>query len=754
MPIINASFKKESEDRYLTYALSVVSGRALPDVRDGLKPVQRRILYAMLNNLNLKPSGSYKKSATVVGNVLGYYHPHGDSACYESMVRMAQDFSLRYPLVDGQGNFGSLDGDNAAAYRYTEAKLREIALEVLGEIKEETVDFQDNFDASVQEPRVLPSKIPNLLVNGCTGIAVGMATSIPPHNLKETITALTALLKEPKITNSKLVSWIKGPDFPTGCQVLNSKKELDDIYETGRGSIKMRGEWSCEKESRGKKNIVITSIPYMVNKSQLVEKIANLIIDKKVPQLVDIRDESTKDVRIVLEMKADSDENNVMAFLFKNTPLENSFSVNLTALVPGKNNSLVPELLDLKSTLQHFLDFRSEVVRRRLAFEKKNLLARIHILEGFVKIFDALDVAIKIVRKSSGRTDAATKLRARFKLSEIQSFAIVDLRIYQLSNTNITEIKDELKKRLKRLKEIEAILKSKKKVEGLVQKDLDEIVKTYGDKRRSKIVSNFKETEINESAFVVKEEVYAVVTRDGWVKRIRQGNELGSTRLREGDKILRAHPLNSLDKVVFFTNLGSVYVLNVTDLPSSSGYGDPVQKHLRFKDGEKIVESFGLLSEDESGHSEDYNYYLNKDEALCFVSQNGMGYTATIDSLEDVKKGGRRILKLKKNDFMKVVCVKRKKLSLITRKAYALTIAEKEILERGIPAVGVNLFGVRKEDELRAVISWDKNEKFSLELSNGKTKEFETKTIKTGKRSLKGNKLSVKSEILGVIDNA
>jgi len=348
MATFPTSLTQESRDRYLTYALSVVSGRALPDVRDGLKPVQRRILFAMLQNLNLKPSNSHRKSAAVVGEVLARFHPHGDIACYEAMVRMAQDFSLRYPLVDGQGNFGSLDGDNAAAYRYTEARLRELALEVIGEINEETVAFRDNFDGTVVEPVVLPSRVPNLLVNGATGIAVGMATSIPPHNLKDTIKALVELSKDPDLSVSKLTSMIKGPDFPTGCSILNSQRELVEMYETGRGSVRMRGEWEVEEMGRGKQSIVISSIPYAVNKSTLVERIAGLIIDRKLPQLVDVRDESTDDVRIVLELASGAEAEVAMAYLFKNTPLESNFAVNLTALVPGEGNSPRPELLSLK----------------------------------------------------------------------------------------------------------------------------------------------------------------------------------------------------------------------------------------------------------------------------------------------------------------------------------------------------------------------------------------------------------------------
>ncbi len=751
MTIISTPFRQEAQDRYLTYALSVVSGRALPDVRDGLKPVQRRILYAMLHDLNLKPTSSYKKSATIVGQVLGNYHPHGDVACYEAMVRMAQDFSMRYCLVDGQGNFGSMDGDSAAAYRYTEAKLQPIALEVLGEIDQETVDFRDTFDASKKEPVVMPSRLPNLLVNGATGIAVGMATSIPPHNLRDVVKALLLQLEDPEVTNSKLVAALKGPDFPTGCQILNTKKELEEIYETGRGPIKMRADWKEEKENRGKKQVVITSVPYMVNKSQLVEKIADLIINRKVPQLVDIRDESTTDVRVVLELQADSDIQNVMAYLFKNTPLEQNFNVNLTALAPDKNKVTVPMPMSLKLMLQHFLDFRKDIVRRRLEFEKKNLLARLHILEGFVLIFADLDKAIQIVRRSEGRSDAAEKLRAHFKLTEIQSFSIVDLRIYQLSRTNIEEIRAEQKEKLKRLAEIQKILDSAKKIAETVKADLEHVAKEFGDNRKSQILKDHVQFEIQADDFVVKEEVFALVSTDGWIKRIRQGNDPVLSRLREGDSLLVAHPLNTLDRVVFFTSLGNVYSMAVTDFPSSSGYGDPIQKHLKFKDGEKLVSSYGLLSELELGHINDYPFYLAEGQDFLLVSANGLGFQTKIEGIADVKRNGKRIMKLKGSDQLKAVLEPDKLISLISKDGYAITINKNEVQERNAPAVGISLMGFKKGDYLAIAVSWSKEREIELIMKDQKTKKIDLKEIKKSARGLRGNKLSVKSEILGMV---
>lgn len=744
MAVIDTSLFSESRDRYLTYALSVVSGRALPDVRDGLKPVQRRILYAMYKNLHLGPRTSHLKSAKIVGEVLGNYHPHGDSACYEAMVRMAQDFSLRYPLVDGQGNFGSLDGDLAAAYRYTEARLTALALEVMGEIDEETVDFRDNFDGTRVEPVVLPSRVPNLLINGASGIAVGMATSIPPHNLKDIIKGLLAIAEDPEISNAKLVGYVKAPDFPTGCSILNSKKELDEMYLTGRGSVRMRGTYKLEELERGKKAIIIDSIPYTVNKAQLVEKIASLIIDRKLPQLQDIRDESTTDIRVVLELSSGADADLALAYLFKNTALETNFSVNLTVLVPNKAGSLRPELVSLKTALSLFLDFRKEVVAKRLTFEKKNLLARIHILEGFVKIFDALDEALKIIRKSEGRSDSATKLQARFKLTEIQSFAIVDLRVYQLSKTNIDEIRGELGEKEKRVKEIDKILSSQKAILGIVTLELEKISEQFGDKRKCELIKNEVEVTFDESHYIVEEDVYAIVTRDGWIKRIRQNNELGSTRVREGDSILRAHPLSTRDTVVFFTSLGNMYSVKVSDFPSSSGYGDPVQKTLKFKDGESIIESFGIRAQasKETENQIKYPFFIDEKQEFIFVSKEGLGFRTTVEGMIGLKRSGKRVMNIKGNDKLVAVQFIAPNLSMFTEEGSALSIDIKEVLVREGVAVGVQLMGIRDSDSIISALTYSGKADFIAITDSGKEKEIPNSEVMKGKRALKGNKVS------------
>ena len=461
-----------AQSRYLNYALSVITARALPDVRDGLKPVQRRILYTMWQQ-NLTADAKHRKCAKVVGDVMGSFHPHGDAALYETLVRMAQSFSLRYPLVDGSGNFGSLDGDSAAAMRYTECRLAPISDEMLAEIEQATVPFRPNYDGTKTEPVVLPARIPNLLVNGATGIAVGMATNIPPHNLGEVCTALLKLLDNEDIGNAQLCRYIKGPDFPTGGQILNSQEELKEIYQTGSGSIRLRATWDLGPETRSTKTIYIESVPYTVNKSQLVERIADVVLSRKLPQLVDVKDLSTEDVRIALEMKKDADEKMIMAYLFKHTPLQINFAVNLTCLVPTENPDVGrPERLDLKQILWHFLHFRLEVVTRRLEHELATLKKRIHILEGFEKVFDALDEIIRIIRKSDGKADAAEKIMKRFELDAEQTDAILELKIYRLARLEILIIRDELDEKRKRARQISGAAEGRRQpLEAGAQRD-------------------------------------------------------------------------------------------------------------------------------------------------------------------------------------------------------------------------------------------------------------------------------------------
>jgi DNA gyrase subunit A len=582
-----------AQTRYLNYALSVITSRALPDVRDGLKPVQRRILFTMWQQ-NLTADVKHRKCAKVVGDVMGNYHPHGDAAIYETLVRMAQAFSLRVPLIDGSGNFGSLDGDAAAAMRYTECRLARVSDEILREIEQQTVPFRPNYDGTRTEPVVLPSRIPNLLVNGATGIAVGMATNIPPHNLNEVCTALIKLLDNQELTSVQLCRYIKGPDFPTGGHVLNSPAELKEIYSTGQGSVRMRATWELGPASRSSKIVYVTSIPYAVDKSQLVERIGDVVLSRKMPHLVDVKDLSTDDVRIELELKPGADENLVMAYLFKNTPLQTTFAVNMTCLVPTENEQVGrPERLDLHQTLWYFLDFRLKVVTSRLEHELAQLKRRIHILEGFEKIFDALDEILRIVRKSDGKADAADKIMKRFALDADQADAILELKLYRLARLEILVIQNELADKRKRSRQINAMLKDEGARWGLVREELEEIQKKYGEPRRTRIEET-EEIEYTAESFIVEEDNVVIVSRDGWVKRQKEVKDLSTTRLREGDAVLAAIAGSTRATAVFFTNFGVAYTARFADIPASTGYGEPIQKLFKLKDGERVISALSL----------------------------------------------------------------------------------------------------------------------------------------------------------------
>ncbi|MDR2337074.1 MAG: DNA topoisomerase 4 subunit A [Deltaproteobacteria bacterium] len=741
MSIIDVELIQESKNRYLTYALSVVNGRTLPDIRDGLKPVQRRILYAMSHNLHLTPEKTHRKSAAVIGEVLARYHPHGDVACYEAMARMAQDFNFRYPLVDGQGNFGSIDGDNPAAYRYTEARLKPIALEVIGDITEETVPERDNFDQTTKEPVVFPSRIPNLLLNGCMGIAVGLATSCPPHNLSEVIKALLLYIEDPELGLKKLLSIIKGPDFPTGCSILNTKEELVKIYSSGKGAIRMRSDYQIEDLGRGKKAVIVTSIPYTVDKSILVEKIADLIATRKVPQFVDIRDESTKDIRIVLELAPEADAEKAMAFLFKNTPLQLNFNVNLTALIPTANPLTGrPVTVGLLHILKEFINFRVIVTRNKLLFEKQKLDERIHLLVGLVRVLDALDEALKIVRKSTGRADAAEALQKRFKLTEKQSYFVVDMHIYQLSQTSITEILAELKAKQNRVHEIEKILKNERELKKLIAQDLTRINESYGDARRSKLVHEFEEVEIVADDFVQHEDVYVLVTKDGWIKRIRQNNDPQSARLREGDSLFFTAPASTKDSLIIFSSLGCLYSIKVNELVSTTGFGEPVQKMFKFADGETIVQA-GIMTKDEL-------QAIESQQEILLWTKKGLGFRVNKSILSDTKRTGKKLIKLTDKDKLGGVLEinpEKKFFFLLSQAGYALLFAKNEVPILSGVAKGVILQRMPDEDKLIGVLGVDKKELITIELEKGlnqtSVQEFGICSLTIATRSRRGEKI-------------
>src|SRR5437762_12355587 len=511
---------------------------------------------------------------------------------------MAQSFSLRYPLIDGSGNFGSLDGDSAAAMRYTECRLARIADEMLSEIEQHTVHFRPNYDGTRTEPVVLPARIPNLFINGATGIAVGMATNVPPHNLGEICTALLKLLENPDLSSVQLCRYVKGPDFPTGGQILNSADELKEIYKTGSGTVRLRATWEEGPSSRGGQKIFVTSIPYMVNKSTLVERIADVVLSRRLPPLLDVRDVSTDDVRIELEIKNDADPQLVMAYLFKNTPLQSNFIVNLTCLIPTENAEVGrPERLDLHTALMYFLQFRLQVVTNRLEHELEALKKRIRLLEGFEKVFDALDEIIKIIRKSEGKADSAEKIIKRFGLDAEQADAILELKLYRLARLEILVIQNELADKRKRARQISSLLKDEEGRWKVVRDEIEEISKTYGgkdDKRRT-LIENEEEVSFTADDFIVEEDNVVIVSRDGWVKRQKEVRDLSTTRLREGDSVLAVMQGSTRATVVFFSNFGVAYTSRIIDVPASTGYGEPIQKQFKLKDGEKIV---GVMSLD------------------------------------------------------------------------------------------------------------------------------------------------------------
>jgi DNA gyrase subunit A len=707
---------EEARRRYLNYALSVITSRALPDVRDGLKPVQRRILFSMFQNLHLTPDAKFKKSASVVGDVIGKYHPHGDVAIYDAMVRMAQPFSLRAPLVDGHGNFGSLDGDSAAAYRYTEARLKPLAIELLSEIRKKTVDWRPNFDGVHFEPVVLPARFPNLLVNGATGIAVGMATSIPPHNPVEVLDAAVAAIDDP---DADPLRHIKGPDFPTGGLLLGGKREMRGIYETGQGTLKLRAEWEVEEGARGAQTIVVTSIPYAQEKAALVAKIADVIIARRLPVLVDVRDESTDDVRIVLEIKRDTDPALVMTYLYKHTPLETTVPINLTCLVPSPNPDVgEPARLSLKAMLRHFLDFRFETVKRRFTFDLEELRRRIHVLEGFVILYDALDEAIRIIRKSDGKADAAGKLMKRFGLDEEQVEAILETKLYKLARLEIDAIRAELKEKLAEASIIEAILKSPKKLWNEVKGELAEVREALaGEKRRTKVLSSVEEPAYDAEAFIQHEDAYAIVTVDGWLKRQRELKDPKSTRLREGDEVLAVLQGSTKELGVLFSNHGAAYVLHLNDVPPSTGYGEPVQKLFRFGDGERVVAALSL----------DPRITRPKNAVLLAVTRRGLVFRFSADPLREVTtRSGRRFARPAKGDEVAHVfpCEKEDLVALASEKGRAILFPASEVPELAGPGKGVLGFKLAPDDRLVGAAVFGEDEKrATLTLVNGKGTE-------------------------------
>ena len=764
MPIVDTiPLHETTRERYLNYALSVITSRALPDIRDGLKPVQRRILYAMHTGLRLYPDGRYRKSATVVGETIGKYHPHGDTAIYDAMVRMAQDFSLRAPLVDGHGNFGSLDGDAPAAMRYTEAKLRPLAMEMLSEIRKRTVDFRPNFDGSLFEPVVLPSKVPNLLVNGASGIAVGMATNIPPHHLGEVVDALVYLIGSPNARTSTLVEkFIKGPDFPTGGRILNTPEELIRIYEKGEGAIDLRGEYALE----GKKHIIITSVPYGVTKSDLIEKIADHIVQSRVPQLVDVRDESTGEVRVVLELRRGADPEAAMAYLFKHTPLQSRFHVNLTCLVPTDSPEVpAPQKVDLVTVLRQFLDFRLEVVTRRLRFDLEQLEKRIHLLRGFEKIFGALDEAIKIIRSSKDKADAAQRLMHRFRLDDAQADAILEIKLYKLARLEIDAIRKELKEKEQQAAALRKLLADEGARWKLIRQELREIKKQYADARRTEIAGPDVQREYAAEDYIIDEDVYVIVTRDGWTKRQRSYTELGAIRVREGDEIGWVLPASTRASVGFLTNFGKCYTLRADALASTTGYGEPVQKLFDFSDKERVV---GVVSFDErvlptpvAEAEEAPELFETNGQAapvgpyLVAVSRTGQAVRLLAESYaEPSTRSGRLFIRLAGKDevVMADVAAGDENVCLASKEGHVLIFPALQISLFKSAAKGVVAMRLKANDHvLGAALSNAARDGLEVETSRGRREIVRTTKFEVSNRGNKGRQVIKRGTLARVI---
>ncbi len=684
----------EMKKSYLDYAMSVIVARALPDVRDGLKPVHRRILYAMWS-IGLKHGGKFRKSAHVVGEVMAKYHPHGDSAIYDSMVRMAQDFSMRTPLVNGQGNFGSLDGDPAAAMRYTEAKLQSVAEEMLLDIEKDTVNFLPNYDGSTREPVVLPSKLPNLLLNGSMGIAVGMATNIPPHNLGELCDGIIELIKNPKISTEDLVQYIKGPDFPTGGIIYN-QKDIAAAYATGRGGIVLRAKTDIQEIKAGQFHIIVNEIPYQVNKSTLLEKIANLVQEKKIDGIKDLRDESNKEgVRIVIELKKDSYPKKVLNRLFKLTDLQTTFHTNTLALV----DTIQPRVLNLKTILEEFLKHRQEVIKRRTEFDLNKAKDRAHILEGLKKALDKIDLVISTIRKSKDKEEAKVNLIKKFKFTDRQTVAILEMKLQQLANLERKKIEDELKEKMALIKELEAILKSPAKILGIIKTETAEVKEKHGNPRRTQIIAHgVKEFKIED--LVPNEPTIIMSTRDGYIKRLptdtfktqsRGGKGVIGLTTKEEDVVDKMITTNTHDNILFFTSRGRVFQLRAYDIPQATrtSKGQALVNFLQLAPNEKVS---SILSVSD----------MSKYKFLVMVTTKGTIKKTAVADFDNVRRSGLIALKLKSEDMLEWVQPSTGKddVVLTTAGGQAIRFKESGIRAMGRTASGVRGMRIKSKDEI------------------------------------------------------
>jgi DNA gyrase subunit A len=681
--LLQRPISDEMQESYLDYAMTVIVSRALPDVRDGLKPVHRRILYAMWK-IGLKPNVKFRKSATVVGEVLGKYHPHGDQAVYDSLVRMAQDFSMRHMLVNGQGNFGSMDGDSAAAMRYTECKLAGISEEMLLDIEKDTVSFVPNYDGEHKEPTVLPARLPNLLLNGTVGIAVGMATSIPPHNLEELCDAITSLLDHPDVTIEDLMQFVKGPDFPTG-GIIYDKKAIEAAYSTGRGGIVIRAKTEIEEQKSGQYRIIVREIPYMVNKAALLEKIAALVQAKKIEGIRDLRDESSKEgVRIVIELKKDAYPKKVLNRLFQQTALQDTFHVNLMSLVDG----IQPRVLNLKSALEQFIIHRKEVIRRRTEFDLGKAKDRAHVLEGLKIALDNLDAVIKTIRASYDRDEAKANLIKKFKLTEIQANAILEMRLQSLANLERQKVEDELKEKRKLINDLEAILRSPKKVIEIIKSETEELKKKYGEPRRTQVLAHGVK-EFAQEDLIPNEATIVLITKDGYIKRlspdtfrtqIRGGKGIAGLKTKEEDIVTDLFATTTHADMYFFTTRGRVFKMKAYDVPQSSrtSKGQAMVNFLQLSPNEWVT---AILSGEDFS---DIKY-------LFMATERGTVKKTDISEFRNIRSNGLIAIKLNDNDRLRWVkgTTGNDDVMMITKKGQSIRFSEKNVRSMGRVAAGV-----------------------------------------------------------------
>lgn len=692
--IISQSITGEMETAYLDYAMSVITSRALPDVRDGLKPVHRRILYSMRLN-GLTSTAKFRKSATVVGDVLGSFHPHGDMSVYLAMVKMAQDFSTRYPLVIGQGNFGSIDGDSPAAYRYTEAKMSKVSEEMLRDLEKDTVDWTPNFDGTKKEPSVLPSGVPNLLLFGSLGIAVGMATNIPPHNLREVADATAHLIDDPKASTEDLLKHIKGPDFPTGA-IAFDKKAIHQAYANGRGGVVVRGEAEIVEDKRGAFSIVITSIPYRVNKADMQEKIANLVREKKIEGIKEMRDESTDDIRVVIDLKTGAQPQTVLNKLYKHTQLEETFHYNMVALVDG-----VPQTLSLKVILEEYIKHRSEVIERRTQYDLNKAKDREHILLGLKKALDHIDKIIKLIRAAKDVPTAHAGLMKTFKFSEVQAQAILDMRLQKLAGLERKKIEDELKAVQKLIKELEAILKSKAKRMKIVKTELLDVAEKFGDDRRTKIVKGGVK-QLSQEDLVTEEESVLVLTKGGYVKRTnpaeykvqkRGGVGVVDLNTKEEDVVTTLLTTSTHSDLLFFTDAGKVYQCKMFEIPEGrrATKGKSIMNFLSLSADERVTSVRAVRKEEWEG-----------DWSLMMITKNGVAKKSDAAAFKDVRRSGLIAITLKGDDALRAAMFvgKDDEISLITQKGQAIRFKESDVRQMGRTAAGVAAMKLGKGDKV------------------------------------------------------